>query len=352
MIKIILMFISAVPLFLHSPYLLQAWCGSRLDHWDWIFYILAAVAAVLAVRQEKIEKCDYYGLLLLIPMLFLTFSTTWHNVNALGVAAAAGVIYAVCWFCGSWKFAYNLLPAAIILLLGTPSSSYQLSLLLMCPVWAAWLVKFILAMLCFGWIYGNRRFGWLVKRGTLFFVAATICSGLLLLHTRELYFEGKSFVPEFSAHIGDYWGRSIQPDENTRRFFASSTVKQFRYTKNNTDISVLFVKCGNDIHEIHPASHCLRTSQWTVISEKILYLQDNFAVTEIDAKKGASRYLVWVWFSSDKFSTPGFLGFRKNFRRNGNYYTCQISIPVYNDINNSRAELKKFVNLLRKERQL
>ena len=74
MIKIVLMFISAVPLLLHSPYLLQAWSGSRLDHWDWIFYILAVAAAVLAVRPVKIEKCDYYAFLLLIPMLFLTFS--------------------------------------------------------------------------------------------------------------------------------------------------------------------------------------------------------------------------------------------------------------------------------------
>ena len=72
MIKIILMFISAVPLFLHSPYLLQAWCGSRLDHWDWIFYILAAVAAVLAVRQEKIEKCDYYHIIMYKSVIFLT----------------------------------------------------------------------------------------------------------------------------------------------------------------------------------------------------------------------------------------------------------------------------------------
>ena len=58
--------------------------------------------------------------------------------------------------------------------------------------------------------------------------------------------------------------------------------------KDDTDM-VLAVKCGGDIHEIHPASHCLRTSSWVVNSEKILYLQDNVAVTEIDAAKGTGK---------------------------------------------------------------
>ena len=188
----------------------------------------------------------------------------------------------------------------------------------------------------------------MIRRGTLCFLAALAASGLLLLHSKELYFEGRSFIPEFPAHCGDFWGRTIQPDENTKRFFATSTVKQYRYTKNNVDISVLAVKCGRDIHEIHPASHCLRTSMWTVCSENILYLQDNFAVTEIEAKKGTNHILVWVWYSSEKFSTPGFLGFRRHFTPGGNYYTCQVSLPLSGTVENTRDELKKFMQALRR----
>ena len=124
-------------------------------------------------------------------------------------------------------------------------------------------------------------------------------------------------------------------------------MKQFRYTKEGTDISVLAVKCGSDIHEIHPASHCLRTSRWTIHSEKVLYLQEDFAVTEIDASKGRLRYLTWVWYSSDRFSTPGFLGFRKHFTKSSNNFTCQISTPVGKDIEKSREELRKFIRHLK-----
>ena len=134
---------------------------------------------------------------------------------------------------------------------------------------------------------------------------------------------------------------------NTKRFFATSTVKQYRYTKGNTDISVLAVKCGNDIHEIHPASHCLRTSFWTVTSEKILYLQDNLAVTEIEAHKYSKHYLIWVWYSGDDFSTPGFLGFRRHFRSSGNFYTYQISTLIQENSVQSRKILQQFVDSLK-----
>ena len=281
-------------------------------------------------------------------MLCLTFGESFHHINALLIISAVGVIFSAVWLLGSWTAAYRILPAAVILLMGTPSSSYQLSLLLMCPVYPAWAVKFLLAVLCFGWIWYNKRSGTVIRRGTLCFLAALAASGLLLLHSKELYFEGRSFIPEFPAHCGDFWGRTIQPDENTKRFFATSTVKQYRYTKNNVDISVLAVKCGRDIHEIHPASHCLRTSMWTVCSENILYLQDNFAVTEIEAQKGTNHILVWVWYSSEKFSTPGFLGFRRHFTPGGNYYTCQVSLPLSGTVENTRDELKKFMQALRR----
>ncbi len=349
MIKLIVILLSVLPLCLQGPYLYQAWSSSRLDHYDWIFYLTGVVSVFYAVRKEKFGKCDFFALFLLIPMLLLTFGGSYHHINALSAASGVGVIFAAVWLLGAWRLAYCVLPSVFIMLLGTPSSSYQLSLLLMCPVWAAWLVKFILALCCLIWIWCSKYYGYFIKCGTLWFVSAVLASGFLLLHTKELYFEGKSFTPEFAARCGDFWGRSIQIDANTKRFFATSTAKQYRYTRNNIDISVLAVQCGSNIHEIHPASHCLRTSLWTVHSEKILYLQDNFAVTEIDAEKGMTRILVWVWYSSDKISTPNFLGFRRHFRSNGKHFTYQISVPVYGDVQAGRSVLQEFFQQLQKE---
>lgn len=347
MMKKVFLILSFVPLLFHFPYLLQAWNTSRLDHYDWIFFLAAVPAAFWAVRKEKWGKCDYFALFLLVPVLLLTSFPALHHINALCVASALGVIFAFQWLLGGWAFAYRILPVAILLLLGTPSSSYQLSLLLMFPVWGAWVTKFVLAILCFTWIWYNNKSGFPVKKGTLFFLFSVLFSVLILLHTKELYFEGVGFVPEFPVRSGDFWGRRIGMDENTRRFFATSTVRQIRYTKNNVDISVLAVKCGKNIHEIHPASHCLRTSQWTVLSEKILHLRRNFAVTEIEAQKGGNHILVWVWYSSKEFSTPGFLGFRRHFKAGRDYFTYQVSVPVYENTNESRKNLHSFLQTLK-----
>ena len=72
--------------------------------------------------------------------------------------------------------------------------------------------------------------------------------------------------------------------------------------------------------------------------------------TEIEAQKGPDHILVWVWYSSDKFSTPGFLGFRRHFTPGKEYYTYQISVPVYRSIAESRKELKSFVQVLRRKK--
>ena len=347
MIKIILIIASFLPLLCHFPYLLQAWTGSRLDHWDWFFYLVSIPAAFWAVYKEKFGKCDFYALLILIPSLLLSLAVQLHHINAVAVASSVGVIFSVVWLVGSWRLAYKILPATLILLAGTPSSSYQLSLLMMCPVFAAWAVKFLFAALCLVWIWYSRRSDFVIKRGTIFFSAAVLFTGSVLLHSKELYFKGVSFIPDFPSHCGKFWGRKLQVDENTRRFFATGKASQYRYTKNNADISVLAVRCGKDIHEIHPASHCLRTSMWVVHSEKIFYLHDRFAVTEINAQKGANRMLVWVWYSNEKFSTPSFIGFRRHFEPAGNYFTYQISLPLRENEQTARAELKEFIQALR-----
>ena len=137
--KLILMCCSILPLCLQMPYLHSAWRNSRLDHWDWLFYLAGIPAIVWAVRKEKTNRCDWWALILLIPMLILSLTSKIHHINALAAASAVIFIFAAVWLIGSWRYAYRILPVTMLVLLGTPSSSYGISLLLMCPVWAAWM---------------------------------------------------------------------------------------------------------------------------------------------------------------------------------------------------------------------
>ena len=94
MSKILLAVLSLVPLCFHVSYLVQAWSSSRLDKFDWIFYLLTVPAALWAVWSGgKPDKWDFRALLLLVPMLFLSLTTSCYRINAIGVAASAGVVW-------------------------------------------------------------------------------------------------------------------------------------------------------------------------------------------------------------------------------------------------------------------
>lgn len=344
-------FLLAFLIFIPSvPYLFQAWRSSRLDSWDWIFYLLALPALVWAMRDNKWEKWDWRALLIAIPALAAALAKDLHHVNALSVLGSVVFVWSAAFAAGGWAYGYRVLPCFLLLALGTPSSSYRLAQMLTLSTAVTMLVKLLLAAGCFGWIYINKRYAKIIKCETLLFAGAVLLSCVVLAHGDELYYTGESNLPAFPPRAGKFYGRAITPDDNTRRFFATGKVAQYRYLAGAQEISVLAVKCGNDVHEIHPASHCLRTSSWVVTDESICFLHPDFAVTEIEAHKGRIRALIWVWYSNDKFSTPGFLGFRRRFRPDGNYHTFQISVPVTEDVGAARKVLKEFVSALPQEK--
>ena len=69
--------------------------------------------------------------------LILALTKNFHNVNALCVIGSAVFVWAVTFAVGGWNFAYRLLPCLLLLLLGTPSSSYRLAQLFTLPTAAA-----------------------------------------------------------------------------------------------------------------------------------------------------------------------------------------------------------------------
>ena len=97
MSKIIFTLFAFAPLCWHSPYLLQAWRSSRLDQWDWIFYLAAIPAAIWAMRKEKLGKCDFYALFLLIPMGITGIVLIMKSGNFTLLAMTA-YLAAVCFF--------------------------------------------------------------------------------------------------------------------------------------------------------------------------------------------------------------------------------------------------------------
>ena len=137
-ILILLAFLSFIP---SAPYLLEAWRSSRLDAWDWIFYLLTIPSAVWAMRKNSCGKWNYRAVFIAVPAVVLILTKNFHNINALSVIGSALLVWSVAFGVGGWTFAYRLLPCLLLLLLGTPSSSYRFAQLLSLPTAAAMMFK-------------------------------------------------------------------------------------------------------------------------------------------------------------------------------------------------------------------
>ena len=243
--RFFLLALSLPVLIINVPYLVSAWKSSRLDHYDWIFYMLGVAVIVWMWKKHTPEKLDLHALFAAVPALLLVVFKSYHQINALSVAGGVVFIWSLTYLTCGWKFAFRLLPGFIICLLGTPSSSYRMAQVLTVSTTLAMGIKVALSFLCIVCTLFRK----IPKPGTVLFVSAQLVSILFLCHAREIYFTGCSFIPTFPAVTGNFYGRAIEPDANTRRFFATSQVAQYRYITGNQEISVLAVKCGKDVHE-------------------------------------------------------------------------------------------------------
>ena len=170
--KYILILLAMASFIPSAPYLWEAWRSSRLDGWDWIFYLLTIPAVCCAIHKNPCGKWDYRAIGVAVLALILVLAKNVHHINALCVIGSGLFVWSAAWGVGGWSFAYRLLPCLLLLLLGTPSSSYRLAQLFSLSTAAAMMLKGLAAAGCFGWIYVNRRLGKVVKGEAILFTGA------------------------------------------------------------------------------------------------------------------------------------------------------------------------------------
>ncbi len=356
MILLLLRYIPAmlcgIPFLLSLPYMCNAWRYSPLDRWDWIFLLLFLVnggfqlGKVYSFRKNKLDLFALTPLGLFAAMMLLCKFR--YDINALVIMGAVGFWWSSFWFLFGWRSAYCLIGSFLILALGCTSTTYWISYFLKVQTSTALTAKFIAAGSLIIWDSFNRRL--IVRRGTLCFLLVMAGGLVLLLQSRDMNIRSRPFLLDLQLHFKDYLGRRQDVSKATRRFFAHSKVEQYSFANDITSFGVLAVECGDDIHEIHPASHCLRTTGATILAEYPVEYDIHGAmitVNEIQALTGNGTELVVVWYSNEDFSTSNFLGFRRAWKPNKKWMTYQISTPVTEQtLTVSQARMAVFLNAI------
>lgn len=345
--------LCGVPFLLNIPYMCNAWRYSPLDRWDWTFLVLFLVngsfqlGKVYSFRKDKLDLFALAPLGLFAALMLL--GKFRYDINALVIMGAVGFWWSSFWFLFGWRSAYCLIGSFLILALGCTSTTNWISYILKVQSSTALTAKFIAAGSLVIWDSFNRRL--VVRRGTLCFLLVLAGGLVLLLQSKDMNIRSRPFLLEFvQLHFQDYLGRKQDVDNATRRFFAQSKVEQYSFANDVTSFGVLAVECGNDIHEIHPASHCLRTTGAVIQGEYPVEYDihgTTITVNEIQALTGNGLELVVVWYSNEDFSTSNFLGFRRAWKPKKKWMTYQISTPVGNQsITVSQKRMAAFLNAI------
>lgn len=355
-LKAVLLALCGIPFALNLPYMFHAWQVSNLDRWDWIFVLLFLLLGALQIKRafarRKKGSWDYYALPPLVFFLVVAFAAKFfYQINGIAILASILFWWCVFWFALGWRGAFCMIPSFAVLLLSGTSTTYWLGVLLMLQGPTALTLKFIAAAALIIWEVLSRRFHLMIRRGTLCFGLVLVAGLLVLIQAGNLNLRQTPFVPDFSElQFEPYLGRRQTVSKATQNFFAHSTVEQYSFADDFTTYGVLAVECGDDIHEIHPASHCLRTTGATILSEYPVVHElhgQTINFSGIQARTTGGTALVVVWYSNEDFSTGNFLGFRRAWKPGRRWMTYQISTPVLNDdVEQARSRLLAFLQAI------
>ena len=253
-----------------------------------IYGVLALVAigaAIVVLRRWRVADERTKGRIpagaLLGVFLIAYVAGLLRDVNALQLIAAVGIIWSATWFTFGHLAALLFAPAALFATLAVPGTLH-----------------------------------WMRNISSVF-----------------AFTPRAAFTPEFAPRSQPgMLGREVPLAPAVTRFFRTSEAHQFTYANVSNTVSVLAVSIGGNIHEVHPATHCLRSGGWRIVAEKIVQLEHpNGGVLEVDEAVADSfngRMVIWIWYSSDEASTGSFLHFRRLYSESARWRTYQVATPA------------------------
>lgn len=351
--------LASMPFLSKFPYMVNAWRTSPMDRFDWIFVLwfagLAGCALVSELRAGRNSSPDWLAL----PAVILTAggflcATTFWDIHALAIGSGILLSWATLWLLWGWPTAWRLLFAYGVLLLCTTSSRYWIGFALRELQFDGLWFKFGLGVILSAGQIAVLFFREYTPKRQLFFFSVVLLLGIVFFLFpvgRPLASDG--FQPEFGKRLFEpYLGKSQLVTPADRRFFGNSKVERFLFASDDALLNVLAVSEIVDVHQIHPASHCLSLSGWDILSEKVRNIAPKgkkpFYINEIHIQDQDSFMVVWVWYSSPRRSTGSFFSFRRNWRSGEKWTSYQISVPLESDnLAAGRELLMDFLNKVR-----
>ena len=326
-------FLAGIPFFCTLPYSIHSWRASPMDRMNWIFHLIFLLIAVCGIPammdSAKRVKIDWFALPAVIAAAVVYGTGIIREIHMLRILGGTWFWWTGIWFFCGWPGAWATLPSFAVLTLGSTSSTFLLCSCLLIQPQTALFLKLAAAVLCAA-VCGVFLFtDYVMKREVFWFIlaAAAILTGTLT--SRGNVRTVPTFRPDLTAVSEGLTVTETPLTANLIRFFEGAEVHQYVISDGAFHCSFLLVKCGSDIHKIHPASHCIRSSGAKIMSESVVMhtLSDGreLPVTEIRSNIGGTPVLTLVWYSGPRETTGSFFTFRRKWSSSDQWYSYQIA---------------------------
>ncbi|MBR2964072.1 MAG: hypothetical protein IKC53_07695 [Lentisphaeria bacterium] len=330
-------FLAGIPFWCTLPYTVHSWRSSPMDRLNWIFFLafllVAACGTPAIMDSVKQRKLDWFALLAAAAAAVLYATGVMKQIYMIRIMAGTWFWWTGIWFFCGWKAAWGTIPAFGALSLGCTSTTFLMCRHLLIQPQTALFLKLGAAVLCAAVCAVLILTDYVMKREVFWFLLA---AGAILTGTLVSRGAGKTaaaFKPDLTAAVEGFTMTETPLTEDSIRFFEGATVHQYAITDGVFRASILEVKCGNDIHKIHPASHCLRSSGAEILSESVVMhtMPDGrgLPVTEIRSRIHGTPILTFVWYTGPEETIGSFYTFRRKWSPSEQWYSYQIVTEVY-----------------------
>lgn len=341
-------FLAGIPFFCTLPYTVGSWRSSPMDRWNWIFllaFLLLAACAVPAMYDSaKKNRPDFFALLAAAASAVLYGTGIVREIHMIRILAGTAFWWAGVWFFSGWPGAWAALPAFAALSLGTTSSTFVMCNFLLVQPQTAFYLKLGAAVFCAVFCAVFMLTDFVMKREVFWFLlaAAAILAGTLTSRGGKT---APPFRPDLTVVPEGFTVSEIPLTPDQVRFFEGAVARQYRISDNVFRCSILEVECGDDIHKIHPASHCLRSGGAVIRSESsVMHTLSGgreLPVTEIrSTRANGIPTLTFVWYTGPEETTGGFYSFRRKWRASDRWYSYQIVTEIFDG---NEAAARKFL---------
>lgn len=342
-----------VPLLIKGKYVLNVWRYAPLDVFSPVYALLALLAAVGIVWKNKNEPFSFSFLGAFVACVGVAGCVIFLKVRVLNLPylfCALTVLAGWVLGCLGWRWFWRLLPVFGLFALSLPSVPFLLGGALMQMVVALGIVCVLLPAVVFLPVPPEPPLRFVLFAGVL-------CAGAALVFYRHAPVEKRAPLTLVVDDLkrGVWIGNKSELTSLDRRFFGDNeAVKLQFFSEDNKEVSLLAIRLGASIHQVHRPDVCLTSGGGRVLFDRkeIFPLADGdeLAASVMDVSFGNARFLILSWFTNPDYSVGNYLAFRAAWTPSGEWQSYLLQTPILQgDRAAAETVLRSFIELFREK---